>query len=254
MCPIDLNMDGNATLLDLNPFSEKALDFTPGPDDIDVLKDFDFDSFLQSPDHFSDCTFDAHSFTFGDPLLTSKILIEDLGIPSPSVPVTPLHSTVCFQQPQPKPMPVEMKNLQQFCIILGQNYLSKIVTIHNICKKVAGLDYPDVLQNQLLTTSRTLTKLADLIVQHHEIIQETGVLGALEGLVMECQYGIDRLNQDHSLDDGILSSDNGIALNTCKTYIKNSSLIAYECLVPLSNMLRAFTWCVHVLSLTRYPN
>jgi hypothetical protein len=157
-----------------------------------------------------------------------------------------------------KAMPIEMKTLQQYCIILGRNYLSKIVAIHVVCKKIAGLDYPDVLQNQLLTASRTLTKLADMIVQHHEIIQETGVLGALEGLVMECQCGLDRLNQGQLLDpsifSSILSSGNSNAVDQCKKYIEDKKLIAYECLAPLSKLLRAFTWFAHAHPLIECPN
>jgi hypothetical protein len=234
MCPIypDLEKNGDATLLDLVPQSlpGKILDFT-GPGESDILENFDFDSFLHNTD---DQNFNFDSFT-----------TLDFGTVDTGIPVTTPNTNVCFPQPQLQMIPVEMENLQQFCIVLGQNYLRKIVTIHNACKRVAGLDYPDVLQNQLLTASRTLTKLADLIVQHHATIVETGVLGALEGMVLECQYACDRLTQNLLLVDDSSSSDNTVVIGLYKTYIKNSELIAYDCLVPLSKTLRAFTWYVH---------
>jgi hypothetical protein len=250
MCPIDIEMDGNATLLNLVPLSDKVLDFAPGQDD--VLENFDFDSFLHySADDVQ--TFNFDTFNFDNPFITSYSS-PCYETPLPSVPLTAVNTTACFAQPGVKAMPIEMKTLQQYCIILGQNYLSKIVAIHVVCKKIAGLDYPDVLQNQLLTASRTLTKLADMIVQHHEIIQETGVLGALERLVMECQCCLDHLDQGQLLDPSILSSGNSNAVDQCMKYIEDKKSIAYECLAPLSKLLRAFTWFAHAHLLMEYPN
>jgi hypothetical protein len=201
----------------------------------DILEDFDFDSFLQNTD---DPIFDFGAFLheYGK---------DDLDIVGNTVPVTPIHLTRCFHQPPPKMIPIEMEHLQQSCQIIGQNYLQKVITIHNACKKVVGLEYPDILQNQLLTASRTLAKLAELIIEHHSTIVETGVMGALEGLVLECQHACDRLDPGHSLvDSRFLSGDNAVIIGLWKTYIKKSGLVAYDCLVPLSKTLRAFFWFV----------
>lgn len=216
---------GETTLLDLVP--------QPLPGKDDVFENFDFDSFLHNTKDVPNFDFDVFLQNDG------KDNLDTIGN---SVPTTTPNVSRCFQRPQPKMIPIEMENLQQSCTVLGQNYLRKIVTIHNACKKVVGLEYPDVLQNQLLTTSRTLTKLADLIVEHHTTIVETGVMGALEGLVFECQYACDRFDPEHSLADSSFSSgDNAAVVSLHKTYIKDSELIAYDCLVPLAKALRAFT-------------
>jgi hypothetical protein len=243
MCPIDFDIDGDATVVDLVPQNGKVLEFAHGQDDNNALENFDFDSFLRCAakdlpnfDSFQTLNFDC-------PLPATTESNDSYGLinTGASVPIAIPNAIACFPQFQLKTMPVEIENLQQLCIVLGQNYLQKIATIHNTCKKIAGMNYPDVLQNQLLTASRTLTKLADMIVKHHETILQAGVLGALEGVVLECQYALNRLNQDH----GMYSRGNTIVIRSFQMHIKNSEAIVYESLVPLSKILRAFTWFVY---------
>lgn len=216
MCPIYFDTDGNVTFPSIEPTNNAGF-CMDGPD---VLESFDFDSFLRSTDEAQ--PFDNIDFSFVANELDESYVTDNHHLPS--APVTS------------KTVPNEMENLRQSCKTLGQEYLGQIVTIHNVCKKTACLSYPDVLQSQLLTASRTLNKLGDLAVQHHEVVLETSLITALEALVFECQCGLSRISKEEGF------AESAQALSVRRTSIKSSELIAYGCLVPLMNMLRAFTW------------
>lgn len=231
MCPIYFDADGNITF--------PSFDTVDGPD---VLENFDFDSFLRDTDDTQ--AFGNFNFSSNVNELNDSCVTNNHGLPSASV--TPLHSSACLPPPQVKMVPIELENLKLSCTTLGQDYLKQIVSIHNVCKKTVGLTYPDVLQSQLLTASRTLNKLGDLIAQHHEVVLETSVVAALEALILECRFGLGRISRG----EGLAESDHVLSMR--QKSIKSSELIAYGCLVPLMNMLRAFTWWVVTPSVVRW--
>ncbi|KAE9977105.1 hypothetical protein BLS_001643 [Venturia inaequalis] len=229
MCLIYSEEDGIPTF----PASEPTNNAGFCMDGPDVLQNFDFDAFLHTTD-------DIEPFDFGEldfPLSANELIAgcatdeNDL----PSAPVTPLHSIACFPPSQPQMVPTELDNLKLSYTTLGQDYLRQIVSIHNVCKKAVGLTYPAVLQSQLLTASRTLDKLGDLISQHREVVLETNLVAPLEALIFECRCGLNRISKEQ----GLAESDQ--ALGTRQNSVKNSELVAYDCLVPLVKVLRAFT-------------
>ncbi|TID20113.1 ankyrin repeat-containing protein [Venturia nashicola] len=136
---------------------------------------------------------------------------------------------------QTQMVPIELENLRLSYRNVARDYLKQIVSIHSICKKAIGLAYPDILQSQLLTASRTLNKLGDLITQHYEVVLETSLVTTLEALNLECRCGLSRISKEK----GLAEADQTPKMR--QNSIKSSELIAYGCLVPLMNVFRALT-------------
>lgn len=234
MCPIYFDDEGSATRLTVEPTDNAGFCM----DEPDVLRDFDFDAFLHnSDDAQSFGAFGAFDFSSDANELDSGCVTHEHDKLS-SAPVTPLQSIVCFPSSQVQLVPIELKKLKLSYTTLGQNYLEQIVSVHSVCKKTVGLAYPDVLQSQLLTASRTLNKLGDLIIEHHEVVLETGLVTSLKALVLACRCGLSRIIEEEGLSDG------DQILSMRQRSVKSSELITYGCLVPLLGVLRAFSWWV----------
>ncbi|QDS76889.1 hypothetical protein FKW77_003843 [Venturia effusa] len=227
MCPIYVGTDGNAFFPSVEP-ADNAACCTAEPH---LLEDFDFDSFLRDTD--DNQAFPSIDFSFNRGELNDDCVANSHEVSS--TPVTPANVISCFPFALVEMPPRGMELHKQACKVLAQDYLKQIVSIHSICKRAVGLAYPNVLQSQLLTASRTWNKLGDLLSEHCEIIFETNTVTVLETLMLDCRHGLDRISKE------VGSAEIVQSLSMRQVSIKNGELIAYGCLVPLMQMLRAFT-------------
>jgi hypothetical protein len=187
-----------------------------------VLEEFDFDAFLQN-------TMENSSAPVFDFSFDRLPMLEVTNEPNQ----TSLGGSIASES-SPGAFTREL------CKTLATTYMKAIITVHQSCKRVPGLSYPQILQNQLLTTSRTLNRLGSQFEEKYSIVSETACLEVLQSTMTECS------SVCHDFCSAIPTverlSSNVTLLNSWKEYVQTYEKLLHRTMEPLLSLLRAFNW------------
>jgi hypothetical protein len=132
------------------------------------------------------------------------------------------------------------------CKSTEEKGMQTIVKLHRAVIKVIGLEYPDLLQNQLLTISRAVGALTEWQEANPLVLTESESAVALQAAVDDFKSTVTEIC------DAMPTVD--LNVTTWKAHLESQEKKVYEAGVPLLDFFKAMNWFVYIVNLRAWTN